>query len=286
MSYDLTERRRNILKQLREQLGVDCVTSLVASPYAESQQQFSTTLQHVRDIPLIFNLLHKEYVICNEMLLLLNSYNSSIQFAEHLIKRLKSYGISSLYVGVLDSALSLSALVPLISDKILLLPWSVIGTVDPYILPHTNFKEALLVKEAVEQTMASMPKEAGSGKGQVLYALSVSGSLYEYVVSEKYIRYVERLLYDFVKERVSEEKFSELIQRILIEPSIHDQPLTAKDLVEMLPYAQITDGTTRMLMADYFTLAVEGMRRNNQAVLIESMHYTYSVPVPTPVYTY
>ncbi len=286
MSYDLTERRRNILKQLRELLNVDCIASLVASPYAESQQQFSTTLQHVRDIPLIFNLLHKEYVICNEMLLLLNSYNSSIQFAEHLIKRLKSYGISSLYVGVLDSALSLSALVPLISDKILLLPWSVIGTVDPYILPHTNFKEALLVKEAVEQTMASMPKEAGSGKGQVLYALSVSGSLYEYVVSEKYIRYVERILYDFVKERVSEEKFSELMQRILIEPSIHDQPLTAKDLIEMLPYAQIADGSTRMLMADYFTIAVESMRRNNQAVLVESVRYTYSVPVPTPVYTY
>ncbi len=286
MSYGFTERRRNILESLRARLGADCIASIVANPYAETQQQFSTTLQHVRDIPLLFNLLHREYKTCNEMVLLLNSYNASVQFAEHLVRRLKSFGVNAFYVSVLDSALSLSGLVPLLSDKIYLLPWSVLGTIDPYIPPNTNVKEALIVKEAVEQTMASMPKEAGSGKGQVLYALSVSGSLYEYVASEKYIRYVERLLYDFVKERTSEEKFSELIQRMLMEPSIHDQPITAKDLNEMLPYAQVVEGTTKMLLSEYFIVAVESMHRNNYALILESPQHTYSVPIPTPVYTY
>ena len=286
MSYGLAERRRNILENLRERFSVECIVSIVASPYAETQQQFSTMLQHTRDISLVMSLLNKDYGYCNEMLLLINSYNSTIQFPEHLIKRLKSYGVSTVYVGVLDSALSLSALVPLLSDKILLLPWSVLGTVDPYISTHNAPREALLVKEAVEQTMASMPKEAGSGKGQVLYALSVSGSLYEYVVSEKYIKYVERLLYDFVKERTTEERFSELIQRILVDPSIHDQPLTAKDLVEMLPYASIVKGSAKVLMAEYFSIAVDSLHRNNNAIIIETPRYAYTVPVPTPVYTY
>lgn len=282
MDYERVRGRKAVLEEIAAVLSEGCMISIVANPYTEASQPFSTSLSHVRDVALALRALRSTYTKCESLLVLLNAYSASVQFAETLLKKVRSMGIQILKTFVLDSALSLSALLPLISEELLLTPWSSVGTIDPYIFySHALPKEAIVIKDAVEQAMASAPKE-GSGKGQVLYALSVSGALYEYVLSERHIRYVERLLNDYVRDRVSEDKFNELINRLLFNIDVHNQPTNAKELAELLPYAKVVEDFEILeLMNSYYNSALDYLTKYGKAILIESPFVTYDVLPPS-----
>ena len=282
MAYDHGRGRKGTLDEIAAVLGEACVVSVVANPNLEASQPFSTTLSHIRDTSLILRALRTTFTKCESVRILINAYGATVQFAETLLKKLRGMGIQIVKVLVLDSCLSLAALLPLISEDVLLTPWSHLGTIDPHIFySHALPKEAIVVKDAVEQAMASAPKE-GTGKGQVLYALSVSGTLYEYVLAERHIRYVEKLLNDYVRDRVPEDKFNELLDRVLLNVDVHNQPMNSTEVAELLPYAKILKDYDIIDMIDsYYNSALNYLTKYGKAILVETPFVTYDVLPPS-----
>ncbi|ABU81909.1 hypothetical protein Igni_0727 [Ignicoccus hospitalis KIN4/I] len=281
MSYDHPRGRKGLLDEISIILREECVISVIANPYMEAAQKFSTMLSHIRDSSLIVRALRSSFFDCNSLFILFNAYNATVQFAEYVVKKLKSLGIGIIKTLVVDSALSLSALLPLLSEELVLTPWSTLGTIDPYIfVSHVMPKEAMAVKESIDQAIASVPKDGG-GKGQVIYALAVSGSLYEYVLSEKHIRYLERLLNDYVRDRVAEPKFNELMNRMLNNIDVHDQPLSAKEINDLVNYSKIVEDRQLLNMIErYYNSAINYLNKSGKALLIETSLVTYDITPP------
>ncbi len=274
--------RKGLLDDIASLLGEGCIVSIIANPLTEASQPFSTTLSHVRDVTFALKALRDSNFRCEGVYIVLNAFSATTQFAEYMIKKLRSMDVNWIKTIVADNALSMSALLPLLSEEILLMPWSSLGTVDPHIFhSHALPKEALVLKDAVDQAMASVPKEASGGKGQVLYALSVSGTLYEYVLAERSLRYVEKLLNDYVRERVPEDKFQELLERILLNIDIHNQPLSAREISELLPYAKVKEDEIKDLVDSYYGEALNYLMKYGKAILIETPFVTYDVLPPS-----
>jgi len=282
MEYTQGRGRKGTLDEIMAVLSDNCVVSVVANPHVEASQPLSTLLSHIRDANLIMRAIRNTYTNCDSIRILLNAYGATVQFAETLIKKLRSSGINTVKTLVLDAALSLSALLPLMSEELALTPWAHMGTIDPHIFySHALPKEAIVVKDAVEQAMASAPKE-GSGKGQVLYALSVSGALYEYVLAERHIKYVERLLNDYVRDRIPDEKFNELLDKLFLNVEVHNQPAGALEIVDMLPYSKIIEDHDVLDLVDsYYSSALTYLTKYGKALIIETPFVTYDVLPPS-----
>ncbi|UXD22933.1 hypothetical protein IPA_09715 [Ignicoccus pacificus DSM 13166] len=167
----------------------------------------------------------------------------------------------------------MGALLLLLSDEVLLPPWGIIGTIDP-LIPSSppSAKEAIILRDLVEQLMASAPKESIGGRAQVMHALSVSGIYYEYELANKYFNYIEKLVLESLEGRVSEDAISQILDNLLNKVDIHDQPMSAKELTKLLPFAKLMSKDLQAMAFNYLTAVQDYMDKEGGAILVEGLH--------------
>jgi len=267
-----------MLKSLEHMLGEGvCAISIISNPFIDSSINY-IYLNHLRDVSYVVSLVKNKP--CRELAIVYSNIASDIRFAEYLVKRIKSMGIKKIITIIADVALSVSALLPLLSDSIYIVPWGVIGTLDPLIsyIP-TMPKESVILKDLVEQLMISVPKEGTGAKAQVMHALAVSGLYYEYEIALKSISYIEKILLERLEGEMSDDKISELMDRLLNKIEIHDQPMSAEEFVSLVPYANILKGTMLTNVSRYYDRVLTYLRESNAAIVIEDSIQTYEVPL-------
>ncbi|ALU12815.1 hypothetical protein EYM_07765 [Ignicoccus islandicus DSM 13165] len=269
--------RKYLLQQLEEYWDNEyCVIAISNNPRIDPSSSPNVLLSHIRDVSNILSLVIKGN--CEKVALLYNTTGSTLYFADYLLKQMRGIGVTELKVIVLDFALNLGVLTLLGADNIELTPWSLIGSAVPYI--HSSpisTKDAMIVKELVDQIMVSIPKEGVSGKAQILHALSVSGMYYEYELSRRSVNYVEKLIVDLLEGRIPEEKINEILDRLLLKVELREQVMSAKEFKDLVPFAEIVSGELLDALKSYRYMLSDLFENENTLVLVESSSRSYTV---------
>ena len=249
-----------------------CVVSLVSNSSVDLNSYPSAIMSHTRDVSYFIRTLHRTLSTrsCYEVAIVFNSVGTSVLFAEHLTKRLRSVGVGKITIILMDVALSMAPLLLLLADKVLLPPWAIIGTIDPLLPSATAYKESIILRDLVEQLMASAPKEGVGGKAQVMHALSVSGIYYEYELANKYHNYVEKLVLESLEGKMADDALAQLLDNMLNKIDVHDQPISAREFVKLVPFASLTPKDLESLISLYSNLVQDYMDKEGVAVLVES----------------
>ncbi len=275
----------NELISLAEEKFDGCAVLILANTLIDPQTALSFHYSHIREANII-SLLYRDIQIdraktCKRAVLLYSSVGATPQFADHVIKRVRSLGIEEIITIVMDMALSLGALLPILSDEFYMLPGSVLGTLDPLIFnPPGAPKESVVIRDLINQLMVSMPREGVTGRAQVMHALSVSGLYYEYELASKTMEYIESLLMDKLERLVGEDKASEIIDTLLNKVSIHDQPLSADEVTSLFPHAKfLDDKILESALSKLHMNLVREMDKSSIAVTIASSKKRFQIPL-------
>ncbi len=269
--------RKYVLQQLEEYWGEGvCVVSISNNPRIDPLSNQNVLISHIRDLSNILTLIMRNE--CERVTFIYNVTGTTLYFADYLFKQLRGIGITEVKAIVLDFALNLGVLPLLGADSIELMPWSLIGTAVPFITSNPlGIKDSMILRELVDQIMVSIPKEGVSGKAQVLHALSVSGMYYEYELSRRAINYIEKLIIDFLEERVPEDRISEILDKLLLKVELREQVMSAKDFTNLIPFAHIAPNETVDLLRSYRYALFEVLENENTLVLVENSSKSFTV---------
>ncbi len=239
----------------------------------------SVTINHMRELGFISKILQGRR--CKDLYLILNVTGGDIRFPEFLIKRIRSMGVENFKVIVWDVAISVGTLLALLADEVLAPSWALFGTLDPLIPPPIlTAKEATAVKELIEEVLAQSGEEV-TPRVLFLQNLVVSGTLYEYVISIRALRYVEKLMESYVKPRVGEENYKRLMEMLLYDVNFHDEPFSAEELTQLVPYFRLIekeDEELRRYLEKYMDSVTDEMLKSNLGLIVEDPNQRFNVP--------
>ena len=170
-------------------------------------------------------------------MVLLSTYGGEITFPEVFISKVRDMGFKKIYTFVLDMALSAGTLLALLSDMILGFSNSTLGPVDPQLIvgiPGGGVRavSAMSVKRLIEELMPKLVKEQQLSR-EDLVRLYAAQDLLLYEKALESINYIENIFNNRICKNVN--KCNELKKIILHEALEHLQPITLKQLKEIMP---------------------------------------------------
>ncbi len=267
--------------QIREKDKGACLISLIMNHLSDPRGLAALAVSHMRELGFITKLLQGRK--CKNLYMLINVVGGDLRFPEFLVKRIRSMGIETFKVIVWDVAVSVGTLLALIADEILAPSWALFGTLDPLIPPPIlTAKEATAVKELIEEVLAQSGEERITPRVLFLQNLTVSGTLYEYVVSIRALRYVEKIMENYVKPRIGEENYKRLMEMLLYDVNFHDEPFSAEELAPLVPYLKLIDkegGDLSKAISKYFDAVMDEMVKSNLGIIVEDPTQRFNVPL-------
>ena len=105
--------------------------------------------------------------------------------------------------------------------------------------------------------------------------------MYEYVISIRALRYVEKLMESYVKPRVGEENYKRLMEMLLYDVNFHDEPFSAEELAQLVPYIRLIDKENAELkkyLERYLDSLTDEMLKANVGLIVEDPSQRFNVP--------
>jgi len=242
------KRRQELLKKIEEEVkkaqvwGPDfCVVSIATNVYTPSPVVFLGyhIIGHVEEQLVKF---HQEG--CKGVLVLLSTYGGEITFPEALISKIRDMGFEKVHTFILDVAFSAGTLLALLSDKIVGFSNVHVGPVDPQMVAVTpqgvpRVIGAMPVKRLIEEVLPKLADEQGIGK-EGLTRLYVAQDLYLYEKALESIKYIEDIFSNKVCKTI--KRCEELKELLLHRATEHSQPISLRQLAEVIPEARALIG--------------------------------------------
>jgi len=165
---------------------------------------------------------------CDDLYVVLSTLGGEIHFPEMFMRKTRGLGFRRVSVVIPSIAMSAGTLLAMLADRVIGLSSASIGPIDPQLIVQTphgpRVVSAIAYKQLIEETLPRLAMQKNLGADGLAW-LYVAQDMYLYQESLRSLDYVKHVLDTYVRPRLSEEKYEELVKRFLTEVETHSKPL-------------------------------------------------------------
>lgn len=175
--------------------------------------------------------------------------------------KVRGLGFKRVNIVIPSIAMSAGTLLAMLSDRIIGFSFASIGPIDPQLVVQTpqgpRVVSAIAYKRLIEETLPRLAYEKKLGVDG-LARLYVAQDMYLYQESLRSLDYVQYVLEQYVKNKLGDHRFRELLNRFLTGVETHSKPLNLGVLRDFGFDVALLDGDERYrelaeLIAEYYS---------------------------------